>query len=243
MPKKSRSILKNQQVIILGLLALVMSIVVFGPVLSKLQERLSIKKSLTDKLFQLETKFTMLNSVDPNLVNDRVRKMEEVFPSKKPIVQLMGALAELSSNRGLSFGGVSLNPGKLNEGAKDKTSETKAGASELDDLSFGFEVGGSFGNILGFLKDLENAAPLMKIDEISLAIKTNPLFETQETLVTANIEVSAFFQPPPTSLGAVSKSIELLSREDEFLLNKLINFKSFKAVIPVAPTGKVDLFL
>lgn len=236
--EKPKAVLKDKQIAILGLLALVMSIMVFGPVLSKLQDRLAIKKDLTNQLSQLEEKFTTLSSVEPGLVNDRVKKMEEVFPSKKPIVQLMGALAELSSSRGLSFGGVSLNPGRLSEEDKGK-----AGSSELGDLSFGFEVGGSFGSILGFLKDLENAAPLMKVEEISLAIKTNPLFETQETLVTANIEVSAFFQPPPTSLGAVSKSIKLLSREDEFLLNKLINFKSFKAVIPVAPTGKVDLFL
>ena len=92
------------------------------------------------------------------------------------------------------------------------------------------------------MKDLEKVAPLMKIDELGLSIKTNPFFEDEALRVVAEIDVLAYYQAPPESLGSVNKPVELLNKKDEALLNKLFSFKQFEVVVPVAQTGKVDLF-
>jgi len=233
-------LLKEKRIIVLVLISVIMGIVVLGPVLGKLRTRITDRNQLTKNLKQLEKKLSSLAGIDSILINDRVKKMEAVFPSDKPIVQLMGTLSQLSGQHGLSFGGVSLKPGNLSkeEGKKSK----KTTASDLSDLKFGFEVGGSFANILAFMSALENTAPLMKIEEVGLTIKTNPLFDAAKTIVVASIDVSSFYQPPPKSIGAVSNPVGLLSRDEEALLNKLTDFKTFEAVFPVAPTGKVDLF-
>jgi len=233
-------ILKEKKIIVLVLVSIAVGIVVLGPVLGKLQLRIADRYKLTESLEQLEKKLNSLAGIDSILINDRVKKMEAVFPSEKPIVRLMGTLSQLSGQHGLSFGGVSLNPGSLDEEEVKKGKTTSS--RELYDLKFGFEVGGSFVDILAFMSDLENTAPLMKIEEVGLSIKTNPLFELTKTIVVANIEVSAFYQPPPKSIGSVSNPVGLLSREQEALLNRLIDFKTFEAVFPVAPTGKIDLF-
>jgi len=234
----------EKKLISLIVASLVLIIVVFGPVMNKLRERIVAKKLLSQQLVGLNEKLSVLNGVDPLLINERVVKMERVFPSKKPVVELMSSLSSLSAERGLSFGGVSLSPGDLSgeeESAKPKSKKVTINP-ELHDLKFGFEIGGDFEAISAFLKDLESVAPLMKIDKVSLAIKTNPLFERTKTVVVANIDVSAYYQAPPKKLGAVSKSVALLTRKDEVLLNKLIGFKTFEAVIPVATTGQADLF-
>ena len=114
--------------------------------------------------------------------------------------------------------------------------------AELKDLKFGFQIAGSFEAISEFMDGLENLAPLMKIDQLSLAIKSSPYLEGQSLSVIADIEVEAYYQIPPKSLGSVGKPVELLSREDEAVMNRLFSFKTFEVVIPVAPTGKVDLF-
>ena len=218
-------------------LILVLIGVVFGPVLGRLKERLAVNRKLKTESLKLTEKSNTLNGIDELQVSQRVEKMEEVFPSQKPVVQLIASLNQLSGSHNLSFGGVTLRPGSISQAKDDKAKEG------LQDLTFGFQVGGSFNDISLFLSDLENVAPLMKIDKVALAIKSNPLLTRDQTIVTANIEVSAFFQPPPKSLGAITAPVQLLSREDEVLLNRLFNFISFEAIIPTALTGKTDLFV
>ncbi|MFC1627381.1 hypothetical protein ACFL18_02415 [Patescibacteria group bacterium] len=238
-------IFKEKKLIGLAAAGLMMAVIVFGPILKQLNGRQATKKQLSSQLQQLQKKLNTLNGIEPILIDDRVKQMEAVFPSQKPIVQLIGALSQLSSDRGLSFGGISLQPGSLEEEqlkSTKKKGKTTTTSVDLRDLRFGFSIGGNFDSILLFMKDLENVAPLMKIESVGLSIKTNPLFEKEETLVVANIEVAAYYQAPPQKLGAVSAPVKLLDREQEALLNKLTDFKAFKTVIPVAPTGKQDLF-
>lgn len=231
-------------------LGLVITWVVFGPVMGKLNERMAIRKKLTKENQVLSTKLEVLEGIDDVLVSQRVKKMEEVFPSKKPVVQLMGALNQLAAEHGLGFGGVTLRPGALTEEKLDPTkssnkkkSKVKSVLSEdLLDLSFGFQVIGDFDDIEMFMTNLESLAPLMKIDQLSLAIKSNPFLEGQSISVVADIEVLAYYQSPPKTLGSISKSVELLSREDEAVMNRLFGFKSYETVMPTAPTGKQDLF-
>ena len=101
---------------------------------------------------------------------------------------------------------------------------------------------GEFNNVLKFLRELETTAPLMKIDKVGLTIKTSLLIDNISTVVTADINVSAFYQPAPKSLGTISQPVKLLSRSEEAILSRLFNFTHFQAVLPVAQTGKTNLF-
>ncbi|KKR76033.1 MAG: hypothetical protein UU21_C0020G0010 [Candidatus Levybacteria bacterium GW2011_GWA2_40_8] len=228
--------MKTKQLIIMSGIAIVLGIVVFGPTLSNLQKRLSINKKQKTELGNLEKKLQILEGIDKNLVTDRVKKMEAVFPSDKPIIQLLSGLSQLAAKHNLSFGGISLSPGSLT-----KTDEKKA-ETDLSDLTFGFEVDGEFNNVLKFLRELETTAPLMKIDKVGLTIKTSLLIDNISTVVTADINVSAFYQPAPKSLGTISQPVKLLSRSEEAILSRLFNFTHFQAVLPVAQTGKTNLF-
>jgi Tfp pilus assembly protein PilO len=234
--------LRTKQLGLLAVLGVVLVIIVLGPVSARLRERLATKKKLVANLESLRVKLDVLSGIDSVLIDERVKKMEAVFPSHKPVVELISTLSQLSGKHGLSFGGVSLTPGSLEEAEAEDKAKKSAKEAGLLDLKFGFQVGGNFDDILAFMSDLENIAPLMKIEQVALSIKTNPLFQTEITLVIADIKVAAFYQPPPKSLGAVTKPVELLSRDDEAVLNQLVNFKTFEAVFPVAPTGKADLF-
>ncbi|OIP03394.1 hypothetical protein AUK18_02125 [Candidatus Beckwithbacteria bacterium CG2_30_44_31] len=228
--------MRNKQLMIMSGIALVLGIIVFGPTLSNLHKVIKVNKQQKTELNKLEEKLQILEGIDKNLITDRVKKMEMVFPSDKPIVELLSSLSQLSAKHGLSFGGVSLSPGALT-----KTEEKKA-ETDLSDLTFSFEVGGEFNSVLKFLRELENTAPLMKIDKVGLTIKTNPLFDIITTMVAADIDVSAFYQPAPKSLGGISQPVKLLSRSEEAILSRLFNFTKFQAVLPVVQTGKTDLF-
>jgi len=238
--------LKEKKLVLLFLAGLLLSFFVFGPVISKLRLRLASNKTLTAEQLKLSTKLEFLEGIDKTLIGKRVKKMEMVFPSKKPVVALMGSLSQLSVDHNLTFGGITLRPGVLGDesekSSKSKSKKKRTPTTELRDLKFGFQVSGDFNNVALFMKDLERVAPLMKIDKLGLSIKTNPFFEDGSLSVVADIEVLAYFQAPPETLGSVNKAVELLDKKDESLLNKLFSFKTFKAVVPVAQTGKVDLF-
>lgn len=228
--------MKNKQLIMMLGITLVLGITIFGPTLSNLQKVIRVNKQQKTELNNLEKKLQILEGIDKNLISDRVRKMEAVFPSDKPIVQLFSSLTQLAAKHDLSFGGVSLSPGLLEPAA------TMAINADLSDITFGFEVSGELKSILKFLKELERMAPLMKIDKVGLTIKTKPLSGDINTMVAANIDVSAFYQPAPKSLGKISQPVELLSRSEEAVLSQLFNFTQFQPVLPVAQTGKTNLF-
>jgi len=213
--------------------ALVILLMVLKPLITQVQEKRAEQKSLVEKLKVLSLKRKTLEGIDEQLITERVMKMETVFPSKKPIIQLLSNLSLVAGENDLVFGGISLRPGVLGEEESD---------SSLKDISFGFKLQGTFKQINDFMYDLENTAPLMKIDEMSLTVKTNPLERTKILIVAAEIKVSAFYQAPPEKLGRISTPVVLLSRADEALLNRLIKFKTYRTVLPEAPTGKVDLF-
>ncbi|MBU1084877.1 MAG: hypothetical protein ABIJ43_06060 [Candidatus Beckwithbacteria bacterium] len=235
--KSSFNILKQKKLVLFFLAGLLLSFIVFGPVISKLKLRLDTNKSLKADQAKLNIKLEFLEGIDKVLIDKRVKKMETVFPSKKPVVALLGSLSQLSKNHNLSFGKITLRPGVLSS-----ESEEKDLVGELKDLKFGFQVVGDFDTIALFMKDLEKTAPLMKIDELDLSIKTNTFFKDEAIMVVADIKVLAYFQPPPTSLGSVDKAVEFLDKKDEALLNQLFSFKAYETVLPMAQTGKVDLF-
>ena len=113
---------------------------------------------------------------------------------------------------------------------------------DLQDLRFGFEVAGDLNKISDFLKALENTAPLMRIEKVSLKIKGDPILDRLSTSVAAMIDVAAYFQSPPKTLGSVGQPIGLLSKKQETVLERLFNFQTFEAVVPTAPVGQADLF-
>lgn len=240
----NKIIIRDKNLIGLAAGILIVLVIVFGPVLTLLKSRLSTQKTLKKQLTSLEEKKTILNGIDKQQIGERVKKMEAVFPSKKPVVELMSSLSKLASQYGLSFGGITLSPGELGEEDKAKSAKAKKSPinADLHDLRFGFEVGGDFDKISSFLKALENTAPLMRVEKVALTIKSVPILDRLLTLVVAKIDVAAYFQPPPASLGAVTKPIMLLTRKDEVVLERLFNFQTFEAVIPVAPVGQQDLF-
>ncbi len=110
--------MKNKQLIIMSAITIVLGIVFFGPTASNLRKQLSINKQQKTELNNLEKKLQILEGIDKNLITDRVKKMEIVFPSDKPIVELLSNLSQLSAKHGLSFGGVSLSPGSLTDEKK-----------------------------------------------------------------------------------------------------------------------------
>jgi len=233
MVKVSTSLKMNEKYnwLILGS-ALVVLLMVLKPLITRVRDKRAEQKSLTEKLEVLSLKRIILGGIDEQLISERVMKMEAVFPSKKPIIQLLSNLSLVAGKNGLVFGGISLKPGLLGEESD----------SSLKDISFGFKLEGTFEQINDFMYDLENTAPLMKIDEVGLSVKTNPLDKTKKVLVAAEIKVSAFYQAPPEKLGRISTPVALLSKRDEALLNRLIKFETYRTVFPEARTGKADLF-
>lgn len=237
------SLSKNQKIIIAALVMLGMIVGLIRPAVVKLQERLRTRKKLESKVTKLSKKLEILEGIDRVLIEDRVNKMEAVFPSKKPVVSLLASLSQLALEHELLFGGVSLTPGSLSEEIeKARQKNKKVAVNELFDLQFGFQVEGDFDSIVKYMQDLENTAPLMQIDQISLSIKTSPLEDRQKTIVVADISVLAYYQPPPKSLGNIDSPVKLLSKNEEVILNRLFDFETYPAVVPQAQAGKADLF-
>lgn len=245
MPKKSKQPSKAEttKIIILVLIIIgILSATVFRQIIVKTLALVVGNNQKKKSLVELVNKSSYLQNLDQNRLNQRVKQVEAVFPSRKPVLELINSLKNLASKDKVSLGGFSLKPGKLEDSGEDLPvpQKTGSGTSQLESFEITFEVTGSFNDISRFTSDLEKTAPLMKIDSLSLTIKNK---DQQVSLVTAAISVTVFYQKPPDTIPAVDSPVVKLSEKEEEILNELSIF-NYPNLTPATGVyqGKSDLF-
>lgn len=186
----------------------------------KLNEEL---KGQNIKLSKLKEKKKQLNNLDEEQLKEEVQKIEQVLPSKKPIITLLDCLFNLAQKEDVALGRINFRPGALKEGAVQKN--TTSGKAES--MHSTFIISGELDKIISFLDRLQNQAPLMRVDGFGLNV------EEEETTINLNLKV--FYYSLPESLGKVSDPLPLLSSQEEQALAKVKEFE-----ILTIPEGSFD---
>lgn len=193
-------------------------------------------QNLKKELEALEEKSDLLRKVNEEDLEKKVIDLEEVFPSEKPVLNLLTSLNQLAKENEVKFTGLSLKPGKiiLDENNKNKLVFQKEEEKEqLQTFDIKFEIKGSLANLTAFLKNLEETAPLMRIEEVGLSLSGS----------TASLTVKVFYQNLPENLLPLSQKVALLSDEEIKLLEEIKNYRKGAAIEPISPVGKANPFL
>lgn len=214
-----------------------LTITIFRPIiinLGKIQQENQAAKNRLDKLTQ---KTNFLQSLDNTILEQETKKLEEVFPSEKPILNLLVSLTKLAQEEGIIFGGLKLNPGIINN-PQEKTEinsqkkELNPDEVGLQEFNINFSIFGKLANIISFISKLEKTAPLMKIIDISLSLEGG----------NAGMGVNVYYQAIPKSLGKIDEPVAQISAEEQEILNEIAQYRRAEIVKETALTGKQDLF-
>ncbi|MBU0619069.1 hypothetical protein KKD62_02415 [Patescibacteria group bacterium] len=217
--------------LLVGALIISLTLLVLRPQISniiKLRKEVVVRQERLTKLIE---KLSLLQGTSRPEVKRRVEKIESVFPSEKPAVQIINTVSQLAEEKGLGFSGLNLAPGELSPN-KNKTAEGKKSSKSRLGASFleaDFTVEGLQEDVFEFLNSLERAAPIMKIDALSLTLKSSQLASADPDWLEATINVSIFYKLPPEELGKIDTPLPLLSPEEIEAIAELDGFRLFTA--------------
>jgi Tfp pilus assembly protein PilO len=223
---------------------LILSLTIFRTTINNLlilqQEIVNNKKSLAT----LENKSKILAAIDDNELKRKVQLVEEIFPSQKPVLDLIASLQQLAVNQNVIFSGIELRPGQI---AEQETGERK-------EFGISFRVAGNLKQIAAFISELERTPPPMKIEQMDLKLvakteaektsgetTTEPETETISA-VEVNLTVTVYYQAVPATLGTIEKPVPQLTNNELITLKKIETFNTIPVIQEVVTTGKEDLF-
>lgn len=240
-----------------GIIILIISLTVVRPIFLNVFKMREENKQLQKRLLSLETKLADLKAIDEFQINQRVKTVERVFPSERPIVNLLFAFNKLAEETGVELGGVDMRPGKIVTKTKPQTEgktkapqeESKVGSS-LQDFEITFDIKGEFSNISQFFNRLEKIAPLMRLEDTVLSFSSSKTEEKKEEkeeetipVSRAAITVRVFYQSLPETLGSVDKPLPKFASYQEKIFNEISQFQIFEfKVVPMIVEGRSDPF-
>lgn len=192
------------------------------------------KKTIQD----LGDKAQQLAAIDENELKRKVQLVEEIFPSYRPVLELINALQQLSLSQNVVFKGVELFPGKLED----------QGDSSRHEFSITFSIQGELAQINAFINELKRTPPPMKIETLDLRIIQNNVLEKTKqatessSQITASLTIIVYYQPIPEDIGAIDRPLAQLSNDERETLKKLSSFNSYPKMQSQTFMGKEDLF-
>jgi len=231
MDKKTSFAKIDQKKIILAVfvIIIILSITVFRNTIQNTITLYKANRELRLKLSGLIDKKAYLENLDDGQLAEQVRQTEQVFPSKKPVMEFLNSMKYLAFEDKVLLGGFSLKPGQFE---LDRQKKVKAlgdfKKTKLENFEINLSVNGTFDDIVKFIKDLEKTAPLLSIDKIGLAIKNK---EVDPMIVSASLAVTVYYQKAPDTIPAVDAKVIKLSEAENKILDQLSIFK-FRPLIP-----------
>ncbi len=200
-------------------LILIASLFILRP---KIADIFKARRDLTSnkkRLTTLTEKASVLEGLAEVELNEKVNDVLRVLPVEKDVAKNIFVLKRLALDAGLVFGGVNLSEvGEIStESAKTKLTQ----GAILPSLSFNVSLIGSQDRVKNFLVDLEKTAPLMKVAQLTISQKKENPSET-------TILIESFYLSLPKTIGKLETPIASVNREEENVLLKVAEFKSFR---------------
>ncbi len=210
----------------------VLTIVFVKPKLMNALQQRQANILAKSNLKQLIQKTQALEAIDENEIKNKVRLIEDIFPSLRPVLELINSLEILSKEENVPFEGIELKPGKIDEAVK---------TSGKQSFDISYELSGNLAKISSLINRLETTPPLMKIEKIDLKVDDRKE-STLASLLSAGLTVKVFYQAMPETIGSVDSVLPIITDEEVEILKKLANFHIPPKIQPAAQTGKEDLF-
>ncbi len=146
------------------------------------------------------------------------------MPDKNSSLTVISQLKSIAEENG-----VSLNNVEVTNPSKDKNGLSKTILS--------LEVEGVLVQVLSFLSEMGNFAPLSTIDKADLTQAGG--------VIRATVDLAVYWAPLPTKLPAISEAVNELSADESALIIEFSNLKqpTFTEVLPDLPSERVDPFV
>lgn len=217
----------------------VIGVAVIPQVNAVLSARTEFQKQET-LMLQLQKKSQALQDAETIQLVQNSSYINQALPSKKPLLELMESISQLTENSQVSIKNIELSPGEIS--SESAQIATRSKNSQYDEMDVDLIVQGQLKNINAFISGIENSSPMTNVTRISLnelknkAITEDDYFEAELTLATYYFTQSV--------KAAVDAPLTALSGEELTFLEKLKTYDNtpIREQTIIQGGGLIDLF-
>ncbi|MBI3980714.1 type 4a pilus biogenesis protein PilO [Candidatus Microgenomates bacterium] len=196
------------------------------------------------RLADLTKKAVELQNFDNPELKEKFAVLDSAVPSEKDIAGFLLGIQRIANEASVSVGLIEVAPGLVSTGSAEKKPQ------QDQPVTAKVTIKGTFPAIRDFISKTIQARRLIKIDGLSLS---GSVAQKADQPISLALSVSIYFQPLPTSLGAISAPLENFTPEEEELYQRIKTYTYYSyfqsGPLPeavqsggVIPVGKVDLF-
>lgn len=198
----------------------------------------------TKKLASLQAKVVQLRSVSQPAVAEQIELVNQLLPTKKPLVELLNSLSVIANNNQLSLSELQLSPGTLSTDSATVAKE----ALNKGELDLKFTTTGSLAQLNVLFNQLEQTTPLITIRQLSLrpndqtfSVNSSTISDTQ--IYRAEVTLVAGYFPQSVAAQLEADLPEITDSQEKILAN----LAAFTVILPpsqlqIMGGGLEDLF-
>ncbi len=235
-------LLKTYQHVIISIVLLIFCVVAtfaaLIPALQKMQEVYAEMQDLSSQTETLEKKLDTLTSLDEVTLRNQLTNVLSAVPGDRSFPTLFETIEGVAAQTGVGIMDVSIKAGStLATPAASKVSEAEKKIGTRT-IPFSVTINGTMPAVEQFITLVSGVRRLLRVRTFSIA------FPEEARPLTVMVEMDAFYEPLPTSLGAVRAVLPTLTPEDEAVIAKLSQLPLIvqsSAALPPPLIGKVKV--
>jgi hypothetical protein len=217
------------------------------PLVSSILSADSELKEKNKSVRQLEQKAESLRNLQAGDVVAKQQLVNQILPSRKPVLELLTSLNVVAGQTGVSFIDFQVSPGEI---ASDSTAVSpRAVARKNKDMSYDtvsvqLTAVGTFQQVQEFLRKTEQLAPLTTVTDLNLSIKRKRVGVVEENdAVSAELVLDTYFYTQSLK-AALAAPLPALNQQHEDLLAQLGTFMvpTYSQQQEIISSGVLDLF-
>lgn len=207
-----RNAIVSVLLILFSLIGILFAVV---PSIGKMKELSGQMQELSGQNDTLRQKLEVLNALDEDALRQQLTNVLSAVPAERSFPTLFETVEGVAAQSGVAIEQMSLSGGTtLATPSAKKVSEAdrKLGTRTIP---FSVTVDGSLPAIEQFITVVPSVRRLLRIRTFSIA------FPRDDRPVSVSMEMDAFYEPLPTSLGTVRSVLPTLSAADQEIISEL----------------------
>lgn len=243
MTQLSRVYRAYQNIVISGIIILFSIVgVIVGvvPATQKILNQFEASSVLAEELDTLQRKIDVLDSLDEEGLRQNLDTVLSAVPGDKSIPTVFNAVEGVAAKAGVTITDMTIaGVGNVSTQSGVQTALEKQLGTRV--MPFSVTIQGPISAIQQFIVFTPQVRRLLRLRTFSMT------FPKKEEALRVNLQMDAFYEPFPTSLGSVGTIITPLSEKDHALIERVSQFELISGVAAVLPPpslgeGKVNPF-
>jgi len=212
------------------------------PKITDIKQLFKSNKDQEEKLSKLTEKLTLLENIDQTDLVQHSELLLQALPESKQPMLVMGVLKQLSADSGIEIAEMSVKPGGITATSSAEKEETKKEGSQdkAQSLLFSLSTLGTYDQISEFINKLDKTLPLLRMEKLSLKRGL------ESGSFTVSTEIQAYFLALPKTLGKIEAPLQIASKEEKEIYDRLQQFSSpvgEESLFPTIESGRENPFL